>query len=566
MAYGLWSARATRADLLAASASAQRLQVAVAAQDAGGAHQSLKSLQRELADAHDRTDGPLWGLGTVLPMVGDDVNAVRTVAAVGDDLSAGTLGDLVDMSDSGLRDRLVPRDGRIDIGAVESLAPVVARAHRSLRDASGRLAESDSGSLTRWVGPAYDALQRKVAQTDLSVATADRAVRVLPTMLGKDGPRTYLVLFDNNAEIRATGGLPGAFAVLKANHGHLSLVRQGAPAEVGPFTKPVLQQSPAERKIYYSQIAEYFQDTNFTPEFPRTAELIREMWKRTEHQSLDGVFSVDTVSLAYLLRSTGPVDVGGVRLTPANATEELLSNVYFRLSKGNEQNAFFAQVARTVFDKLVTGVRSPTELISALGQSSREGRLFVHDFDPEVQGVLSGSTVAGELEGGDPRVPQVGVYLNDATGSKMSYYLRTDVGLKAESCAAGQQQLDALADLTYTRNSPPVSQLNEFITGDGSFGTVKGEQLVLVRIYGPKDGELTNFRVAGKRVAPTTVDDRRRPVSTIVVQLRRSQTVRVSWRVRSAHDQGRPARLSVSPGLNPKPAVRLVPSACKGDG
>ena len=90
----------------------------------------------------------------------------------------------------------------------------------------------------------------------------------------------------------------------------------------------------------------------------------------------------------------------------------------------------------------MAGVESPTELVKALGQGAREGRTYVHDFDPAVQRVLSGSTVAGELSGGDPRVPQVGVYLNDATGSKMSYYLRSKVRLRAESCAAGEQQLE----------------------------------------------------------------------------------------------------------------------------
>ena len=77
------------------------------------------------------------------------------------------------------------------------------------------------------------------------------------------------------------------------------------------FPSPVLPQSAAERQIYDGQIAEYFQDTNFTPEFPRTAELVREMWQRTQQQQLDGVLSLDTVTLSYLLRATGPVDAPG---------------------------------------------------------------------------------------------------------------------------------------------------------------------------------------------------------------------------------------------------------------
>ena len=118
---------------------------------------ALRTLQSSFSKAHDRTDGPLWGIGTALPMIGDDVRAVRTVSAVGDDLSAGTLAELVTESGSGLRDRLVPQHGRIDIAGLESIAPMVTRGHRNLNEAAGRLRGADSTSLTRWVRPAYSA-------------------------------------------------------------------------------------------------------------------------------------------------------------------------------------------------------------------------------------------------------------------------------------------------------------------------------------------------------------------------------------------------------------------------
>jgi hypothetical protein len=562
-AYMLWIASATRTDLLAARISAERLQRAVAAQDSVAAKRALSQLQDEFSDAHRRTDGPLWGAAMHLPWVGDDARAVRAVAAVGDDLGKGAMAELVAESGGALRDRLVPRQGRIDIAAVEAIAPVVSRAHRNLNEAAGRLRNADSESLTRWVRPSYDEFLRKVNETDRALSAADRAVRVLPTMLGKDGPRTYLVLFGNNAEIRATGGLPGAFAVIRADQGRLSLARQGAPADVPKFPSPVLPQSASEKAIYYGQIAEYFQDTNFTPEFPRTADLVREMWLRTHQQRLEGVFSVDTVAMSYLLRATGPVDApGGVRLTSANATRELLSNVYLRLPDDTQQNAFFRDVARLLFNRIIQGVRSTTQLLAAVGQGAREGRVYVHAFDPAVQRSLSGSTVAGELLPGDPRVPEVGVYLNDATGAKMSYYLRTKVRLRSESCASGEQQLEGVADFTYSDQGPPVEGLNRFVTGPGTYGTPKGQQLVLIRIYGPKGGQLGNFRVAGTPTSIKTVDDRGRPVATTVVQLRRGETVRVGWRVRSGAGQDRAARLSVTPGMTSTDAVTRIASTC----
>ena len=96
-------------------------------------------------------------------------------------------------------------------------------------------------------------------------------------------------------------------------------------------------------------------------------------------------------------------------------------------------------------------MQSPTELVSAFGQSAREGRLYLHSFDDEVQAEVSGTTIAGELNAGPSDQPELGVYLNDATGSKMSYYLRHEVSVSAEGCTGGRQELSAHAELETRR-------------------------------------------------------------------------------------------------------------------
>ncbi|MGY2876242.1 hypothetical protein ACVW00_003432 [Marmoricola sp. URHA0025 HA25] len=565
--YAAWSVLGVRSDLQAARVEAPRLKKALLADDQRGAQASLTRLQHRLSRAHGRTDGPLWSIGAALPVWGDDVDAVRTVAAVGDDLASGTLAELVEESDSDVRAKLIPRQGRVDLGAITKLQPQLARAHRNLNDAVDRTRAVTSSHLHAWVREGVLSLAEQIEQADSALTAADRTAQVLPSMLGADGPRTYLLMFDNNAEIRATGGLPGAYAVLRADRGKLALVQQGTAVDVGQFDQPVLPQSPAEHALYDTQLAEFFQDTNFTPEFPRTAALVRQMWQLRHGQQLDGVISVDAVTLSYLLRATGPVQApGGVTLTSDNATSELLNQVYFRIPDNEGQDAFFRTVARDVFDKVTAGVESPETLIGALAQGASEGRIYVHSFDTDVQDVLAGTNVAGDLEAHDPRVPQLGIYLNDATGSKMSYYLRSMPRVVSESCAGGQQQFAAYVDLTFTAHSPPADQLPVFITGPGDFGTPKGQQLVLVRLYGPKGGELSKLSVAGEPTQADVVDDRGRPVASTVVLLSRGDTVRVSWRIRSAQGQDRPARLSVTPGITARPAVTRVGDTCTSSG
>ena len=46
-------------------------------------------------------------------------------------------------------------------------------------------------------------------------------------MLGESGARTYLIMFQNLAETRATGGMPGAYLVLAADKGEVRIIDQG---------------------------------------------------------------------------------------------------------------------------------------------------------------------------------------------------------------------------------------------------------------------------------------------------------------------------------------------------
>ena len=167
-----------------------------------------------------------------------------------------------------------------------------------------------------------------------------------------------------------------------------------------------MPQSAAEEQLYADQIAEYFADTNFTPEFPRTAELIREMWKRPQ-QRLDGVLSVDAVSLSYLLRATGPVSApGGVRLTPENARVELLTRSTSDFPTTQAQNDFFTAVARLISTRSLPECRSPTELLRAFGQSATRGSAStLHDFDPRFKSHLREAPCGGTLPAATPGPP-----------------------------------------------------------------------------------------------------------------------------------------------------------------
>ena len=164
-------------------------------------------------------------------------------------------------------------------------------------------------------------------------------------MVGADGQRDYLLLFQNNAEIRATGGMPGSWAQIHAERRPDGDGRAGySDATSRRPTSRSCRSPPTRSTVYGKEYGTYFQDPGFAPDFQRGAEMWKAHWERKFPTiELDGVLALDPVGMSYLLDGTGPVTVDGRTLTSDNVVEELLSRPYLELDP-DEQDELLRDV------------------------------------------------------------------------------------------------------------------------------------------------------------------------------------------------------------------------------
>ena len=543
-----WQGYHALRDLEAAEASADDLRDSLTNGDPAVRDRAIADLQESAHSARQRTDGPIWGAMTHLPFVGDDVRGVRAVSSSLDTLATDAVPPLVTTVD-GLDG--ITTKGRIDLDAVERLEKPVHQANAALAVADADVADLDSSG---YVGPLksrFDKYVELVGDAARGLAAGDKTVSVLPTMAGSDGPRNYLMIFQNNAEIRATGGMPGSWALLHADHGKLSMVQQGTASDFGERESPILPLSKAEVAVYDKQLGTYFQDANFTPDFPRAAELWSARWEeRFPGTDLDGVLSLDPIAMSYLLDGTGPIRAGGQTLTEDNIVESLLNRPYVELEP-QQQDALFAETAKALFDAVTSDLAAPVDFVSGLDRAAREGRFRVASFDADVQSELAGTGVEGALTGDDGATPHVDIGLNDATGSKMSYYLRYWPDLSATGCTDGRQSMAGSLTLNQSISPRDAAALPVSVTGGGGYGTERGSQLVLIRLYGPFGGTLENVRLDGKKLDADlrVVDLDGRPVGTVVVLLSNREDAVLTWTMYSGSGQTGDVRQSVTPSV-----------------
>ncbi|GCD90647.1 DUF4012 domain-containing protein [Nocardioides sp. LS1] len=558
----VWRAWHVRAELNAAKSAATDLQSALDARDVDRAKVALADFQAHSSAAADQTDGPVWGGLSHLPAVGDDAAAVHTLSSVLDSVSHRGIAPLVDIVQSFDDGKLSPHQGRIPVDRIQELQGPVRESRQTFDRAATQLAGLDP---TSYVGPLASAnaqIDEIVAKARKTLGRADKVVRLLPSMLGADGPRKYLLVLQNNAEIRSTGGFPGSVFLLEADHGAIELTHPVAGRTFGELGAPVLPLTPAETALFGDRAGTRFVDTNTIPDFPRDAELFAAHWKQRFDQDVDGVVSADPVLLSYLMRATGPVTASGVTLTSDNVVDQLLSSAYLRIPGADAQDAFFREAGAGAFSA-VTSAGKPEELLKAMKQGADEGRLLVHSFHTDEQALIAGTAVEGALPEGGSHDPAVGVYLNDRTGqygSKMSYYLRTRVHVRSDSCRHDTQVLHGRVVLSSSAPSD-IATYPDYVRGILP-GASRGTEGLVVYLLAPRGGTLGRVLLYGEAVDARSVDYGGRPAAAAYVELPPGGHVTIRFSMRSGSGQTGDARLDVTPGLSSSQTDQTVPSSC----
>jgi len=521
--------------------------------DPAAAATMLATVGTDTSAARDLTADPVWRVASRLPWIGPQLAAVSQVSSTLDDVATDALEPLGTAASGFTADALRPQDGAFDVARIAALEPAAASAATGLARASAALDAIDERPLLGVVRRPIVAAREVVAKAASSTDALHRATQLLPAMLGADGPRTYLLVFQNNAEWRSLGGIVGATALIATDHGRLSLTAQGAGHDFQEFQgAPVTTLSPELQQIFDTRPARFMQNTTQLPDFTIGAPIARDMWQKVHGGTVNGVVSLDPVALSYLLRATGPVTLPtGDRLTADNAVQLLLDDVYRRYDEPKQQDAFFQSAATAVFQALSAGHADPAALLQALSEAGAQRRLLLWSADAAEQAVTDGTTLQGALPVTDADRTMFGVYLNDGTGSKMDYYMHVDV--ETAWCAA-----DAAGVRVVLRNdAPDPSTLPEYVTGGGVYGVPVGHAQTSVYVYLPEGSTLAGQRAetGGLPYGLAQGTDRGRPVVKLSVQLAPGQQAAFEVRAETPATSELGAILTPTVNANETPKV-----------
>ena len=357
-------------------ADAHNLGAQISASNWTAARATSADLAQHAHRADQLTSGPVWALAAALPAGGEPLKTVRGITAGADALGRDALPKLVNTAQ-----RLNPRtlrrpDGSIDVARIAAVAPAVASASASVASTTASVAALPHHTWLSPVDTAYADALSQVTALDETLRSAEHAVKIVPPMLGQNGPKRYFLAFQNEAEARGTGGLPGAFAIVEADHGKVAFTRMESDRTLAGISGNV-DLGPDYRDLYDGAgTTTLYANGNLSPNFPYPAQIWASMWKAYSGQQVDGVIAVDPTALSYLLSVTGPATLpDDSHLSGANAVSLTQAASYAKFPGTSEaevarRQAYLLEIAsaagKKILGRLVSGRFRPLNSGQAL--------------------------------------------------------------------------------------------------------------------------------------------------------------------------------------------------------
>ncbi len=245
------------------------------------------------------------------------------------------------------------------------------------------------------IGKLQNELPSLLATLKLSLEHAS----LLNELLGGKGPRQYLFLFENNQELRATGGFIGSYALLDLTGGGVrKFIVDGIFNPDGQLKENIVPPQPIQK----ISAAWSLHDSNWFPDFPTSAEKAISFFEKTGGPTVDGVIVITPLVLQRLLAITGPITLPqyGVTIDENNVLEIVQEQVEVKYDKTeNAPKKILSDLAGALLERLLAhpNAKDIRALGKALTQSLNERHVLLYARSTETEELIDAAGWSGRV-------------------------------------------------------------------------------------------------------------------------------------------------------------------------
>jgi hypothetical protein len=489
-----------RSQLNSVKSELPRLRQALSA----GNFDQARSISQDLAvhahRAHALSTGPAWWVASNIPFFGTPLDTSRTIAAQSDRVGADALPGVLKLADSLTGDQLRQGDS-INLAPIVAAEPVLQSSSAAANSAAAAIRSAPKSTWLPYVNSARTEFAHDLDELDGELAGASRTVQTLLPMLGQSGLQRYFIGFENEAEARGLGGLPGAFAIVTADHGAITFTHFENDTALNKISVDLNFGADFANRYAVDDPTGTYVNSDISPNFPYAAQIWAAMWQKKSGEHVDGAIAIDPTALSYLLKVTGPAALpDGSTVNADNVVALTQQREYSLFANVAQRKAYLVGVSKAISKQLVNGSGKTVDLVRAVAKAAQQRRFVVWTANPTTEAAIAASGYGGVVQGGSG--PFSGFVVVNAAGTKLDYYLDRSMTYTRSGCGPGST---AVATFALTNNAPRTG-LPTYVTNradaDPPADVQPGDNRLLVTYYASAGASVRSVSIDGK---PLTV-------------------------------------------------------------
>lgn len=502
------------------------LRAAAANKDLGALSVSIGKAADAIEMADSSAKDPLVQLFSNTPIVGNDIRAASVVASDGRMVLLAA--EEVTLVASQLIKAGIGKEALQDSALVASLRDGMSQMDLAVQKLNTDLQGIDETQLHFGLDTRIKSAKELVSSFAIASSRLTPLVQVGTTVIEQPGKKRWFISIQNLAELRGTGGITGAFAVITTNNGKMKLEEYGSDKVLLSDGRIDYESFPEELRYLWGVDLADWRDINASAHAPYGARLLADGWEQLRGAKVDGVMFIGQGVVSQLSGAVGPIETRGVTVDKDNAVEFFAKEIYAKFTNVKDKDDVVGELAKEMFSRLVDGKVSGGGLFAAAANDKTGDRIMAWSRDKETQQIFSKYQVSGEV----PTAfgPHVFVTVNNAGGNKLDAYttLKADylLGICNVDTFTGYQGRKSRVSVEVTNSSPNGLPKYVDMRLDDSFGEArpKGSNRLLVTIYGPVGSEAESLTVNGVEDFAINGMDRNRPLWIFDLQMLPGET------------------------------------------
>jgi len=352
---------------------------------------------------------------------------------------------------------------------VDEFKNVLIYADNNITEAGNMVADIEPTNLPEDKQQLFIDFKQKIPEFQRYIGSAINYSDFLSGVIGDNSSKRYLILLQNNSELRATGGFPGSYALISFENGFLKDVKVDDVYNIdGQLKENIIPPIPL-RHITPNW---GMRDANWFADFPTSAEKVEEFYKKDGGGDVDGVFTLTPAVIGKILDIIGGLDMPeyGVKLDSKNFVSEIQKEVEYGANRA-QPKTIVKDMQPKLFAKLTQQDGSKwLEIFKILTQAVEEKHILAFFNDPKLEKVAVENSIAGEIKKTDSDYLQV--VFSNIKGSKTDAVIDNLFNL---ATVLSENSISQKLTITRTHNG-----------GDSKYGFYNKVNPTYVRVFVPE--------------------------------------------------------------------------------